>query len=62
LSNATLEKLVWALIYGGLLLVCFGIFARRADATFGWALIAGGAIVAVVGAYLIHVRSTREEP
>ena len=62
MSNAALEKLVWALIYGGLLFVCFGIFARRADAVFGWALITGGGVAAVVGACLILVRSTREEP
>ena len=60
MSNQTLEKLVWVLIYAGLLLVCLGIFARRSQPVFGWALIAGGGLAAVVGAYLIHLRSTRQ--
>ena len=59
MSNSALEKLVWVLIYGGLLVVCLGIFAKRADAAFGWALIAGGAVAAVLGAVLIYVRSLR---
>jgi hypothetical protein len=61
-SNARLEKLVWALIYGGLLVVCLGIFTERADAVLGWALVGIGALAAVAGALLIYVRSTRQEP
>lgn len=62
MSNGGLEKLVWALIYGGLLVVCLGIFAKRGDAVFGWALIAGGAVAALVGAVLIYMRSLRPSP
>ena len=60
MNNAALEKLVWVLIYGGLIVVCLGIFAKRDDAVFGWTLIACGAIAAVVGAGLIYVRSLRK--
>jgi hypothetical protein len=60
MSNSALEKLVWALIYGGLLVVWLGIFAKRTDAAFGWTLIAGGAVAAVLGAVLIYVRSLRK--
>ena len=62
MSNATLEKLVWVLIYGGLLVVCFGIFAKRDDAAFGWTLIAVGAVAALLGACLIYLRSLRKSP
>ncbi len=62
MSNATLEKLVWVLIYGGLIVVCLGIFARRGDPVLGWSLIAGGAAAAVFGAVLIYVRSIRKSP
>ena len=62
MNNSTLEKLVWVLVYGGLIVVCLGIFARREDAVFGWSLIAAGAVAAVVGAVLIYVRSLRDSP
>ena len=62
MSNAALEKLVWVLIYGGLLVVCLGIFAKRTDITLGWLLIAGGAVAAVLGAFLIYRRSQRPSP
>ena len=60
MSNATLEKLVWVLVYGGLIVVCLGIFAKRGDAAFGWSLIVGGGVAAVIGAVLIYVRSLRK--
>ncbi|MBX3638865.1 MAG: hypothetical protein KF683_26110 [Rubrivivax sp.] len=59
---AALEKLVWILIYSGLLLVCLGIFVQRADALLGWILIVAGAIDAAAGAVLIWVRSRRDNP
>ncbi len=31
MSNAALEKLVWVLIYSGLLLLCLGVFLMRGD-------------------------------
>lgn len=62
MRNATLETLVWVLIYGGLLVVCLGIFVRRSETTFGWTLIAGGAVAAVLGALLIYLRSLRKSP
>ena len=62
MRNATLEKLVWVLIYAGLLVVCLGIFVRRGDATAGWLLIAGGAVAALLGAVLIYLRSLRKSP
>lgn len=62
MTLAALEKLVWILIYSGLLLVCLGIFVQRADALLGWILIVAGAIDAAAGAVLIWVRSRRDNP
>jgi len=59
MSNATLDKLIWVLIYGGLLTVCLGVFVLRADAGLGWAFVIGGGVVAAVGAALVVVRARR---
>jgi hypothetical protein len=58
---AALEKLVWILIYGGLLLGCLGLFVQRGDALLGWILVVGGAIEVAAGVVLIWVRSRRSE-
>lgn len=59
MQNTTLEKLIWVLIYGGLLTLGLGLFVMRGDATFGWVLIGLGGAVAAVGALLIVVRARR---
>jgi hypothetical protein len=59
MDNATLDKLIWVLVYGGLLLLCLGLFVRRQDGALGAVLIAGGAVLAAVGAFLVWVRSRR---
>jgi hypothetical protein len=61
MNNARLEALVWTLIYGGLLVLCLGLFLLRASADFGWTLITCGGLVAAVGAVLIVVRSWRPD-
>ncbi len=54
---ATIDKLIWALIYGGLLVVSLGVFVKRSAAGLGWTLIVLGTVVAVAGAVLVWVRS-----
>jgi len=56
-TTATIDKLIWVLVYGGLLMVSLGIFVKRRDADLGWTLIGLGALVALVGAVLVWVRS-----
>ena len=51
------DKLIWVLIYGGLLGVCLGIFVKRSADGLGWTLVVLGAVVAIAGAALIWVRS-----
>jgi hypothetical protein len=60
MSNALLEKLVWVFIYGGVLILCVGLFIRRADPSFGWWAIGSGALLAAVGVLLIWLRSRRK--
>ena len=55
---ARLHKTTWALIFGGLLLLTFGIFVGKADSVIGWSMAAAGGVMTVVGMVLIYVRST----
>jgi hypothetical protein len=57
MKPSTVEALVWVLIYGGLLLLCLGIFTARLDARLGWLLGVAGGAIAAVGVVLIYVRS-----
>ena len=54
-----IEKWIWPLIYGGLLLLSLGLFVgRRIDGTgMGWALVLVGAAGVVAGAVLLVLRS-----
>ena len=54
---ARLEGWIWTLIYGGLFAVVLGIAVGRNDAALGWVFAVPGAVVAIVGAILIYVRS-----
>jgi len=56
-----IEQWTWALIYGGLLALCLGWFARPRDGPLGELLLTGGAIAAPVGVLLIWVRSRLKE-
>lgn len=55
--HARLEKWIWLLIYGGLLVLALGIATGRTDETLGWLLAVPGAIAAATGVVLIYVRS-----
>jgi hypothetical protein len=55
--HARLEKWIWILIYGGLLILILGFIVARQDSTLGWPIAVPGALLAAVGAVLIYVRS-----
>ncbi len=54
---ARLHKIIWTLIFGGLLTVVMGIFVGKTDAAIGWIMVAAGGVLTAVGAVLIYVRS-----
>lgn len=60
MSNATLDKLTWLLIYGGLLVVSLGLFVQRTSAGLGWTLIVAGAAGTAGGVLLVWRRSRRD--
>ena len=57
MKTATVEALVWVLVYGGLLLLVVSLFASRHDAVLGSWLRLGGAAMVGLGLVLIVVRS-----
>ena len=59
MTNNRLDVLIWVLVYGGLLMVCLGLFVQRRDTVFGVSLVAGGALVAAIGAFLVWLRAQR---
>jgi hypothetical protein len=61
MTNATLDKFIWTLIYGGLVAVGLGLSVQRIAAALGWGIVAVGGLLALGGVLLIHVRSRRKD-
>ena len=57
-----LDKLVWSLVFGGLLVLGPGVALQRAGESWGWAVIVAGALAATAGVVLIWVRSRLLDP
>ncbi|WP_280155296.1 hypothetical protein [Piscinibacter sp. XHJ-5] len=62
MKAATLDKLIWTLVYAGLAGVGLGLSVQRSDDAIGWSLVGVGAVAAVVGALLVVVRSRMRDP
>ena len=56
--TARLHKIIWTLIFGGLLTLILGIFVGETDDAIGWVMIGAGGVMTAVGALLIYARST----
>ena len=54
---ARLDKLIWTLIFGGLLSVALGLSITQRGSALGQWFILGGLLVAACGAGLIYLRS-----
>ena len=52
-----LHKIIWALIFGGLIAIILGVFVGKADASIGWMMVVAGGLLTTAGAVLIYVRS-----
>lgn len=57
MKASTLDKLIWTLVYGGLLVVGLGLSVQRGDDALGWTLVMGGGLASAVGVVLVYVRS-----
>ena len=54
---ARLHRLIWVLIYGGLLTLVLGLMVQRTEPDTGWLMAGGGAAAAALGLVLIFVRA-----
>ena len=61
MKSTTIDKLIWTLIYGGLLGIGLGLSVQRTDDMLGWSFVTVGGAVAVVGAVLVYVRSRMKD-
>jgi hypothetical protein len=52
-----LGRMIWILVYGGLILLIVGYRTLAESATAGWALMIAGAVITVLGFFLIWMRS-----
>ena len=62
MKTSTIDVLIWVLIYGGLIVVGWGISVQRSNNGLGFSLIAGGGVVAAIGFLLIYIRSRMKNP
>ena len=57
MNKTTLEKWIWILIYGGLLIAGLGLSIQHRDGSFGSSVSVAGALAAGLGVVCIFVRS-----
>ena len=62
MKTSTIDVLIWVLIYGGLIVVGWGISVQRSNDGLGLSLIAGGGVIAAIGFLLIYIRSRMKNP
>jgi hypothetical protein len=61
MKTSTIEALIWILVYGGLLVLAWGLSVQRSADALGYGLIVGGGFTAAIGFALIYVRSRMKE-
>ena len=54
---ARIEKLIWVLAYGGLILLVLGLSTTRLDMVTGWVMVVAGGLIALAGFVLIPIRA-----
>lgn len=61
MKSSMLDALIWVFLYGGLLVVGWGLSVSRSEASLGFTMVTGGGVAAALGALLIYVRSRMNE-
>jgi vacuolar-type H+-ATPase subunit I/STV1 len=57
MTTSALEKLIWVLIYGGLLLLVIGLAVQSVDPSVGGVMSFIGILIALLGFVCIYIRS-----
>jgi uncharacterized membrane protein len=57
MNPKTLDRLIWVLIYGGLIVLCTGVYLVRSGQKRTAIVVIAGAVSTLVGLALIYVRS-----
>jgi hypothetical protein len=57
ITATRVERWVWILIYGGLLVLALGLSVEDFNFVLGWSLVTGGSGMAMAGVVLIFIRS-----
>ena len=59
---ATLDKLIWKLILGGMVVSSLGWFMQQGGGgLLGWSVLSAGALAVVLGVVLVFVRARKAE-
>ncbi len=61
MKAATLDKLIWPAIFGGIVIGAFGLSLPDEAPGLGWTLIAIGVMLIVSGAVLVALRSRLDQ-
>lgn len=59
MQSAHLEKLIWVLIFGGMVSITLGLTLLQSGSALGWMFTVAGAVAVAVGVVMIFVRSRR---
>ena len=59
MDNSLIEKLIWPLIFGGLLAAGFGLWLGREGSALAWPVSLVGLVAIAAGAGLVWLRSRR---
>lgn len=62
MSITRFEKIIWLLIFGGLITLGLGLAVASGQPGLGWTLAVTGALAVVLGAVLVWVRSRMSAP
>ena len=62
MSITRFEKIIWLLIFGGLITLGLGLAVAPGQPGLGWTLVVTGALAVVLGAVLVWVRSRMSAP
>lgn len=60
MRTATLDKLIWTLVFGGLIVLCVGLFIDPLQAVLRRVVLGAGVLAAALGFGLIPVRARRQ--